>query len=187
MLEDLEEQCSSLLYAFLDSLKLDDVNIVMKEIKRVLAWTDEREEDAHIWQAGFAVLYQQMSTLLNLVPQTRQAFVASLIDRIHLELSDQIQRRTTRSMIEHMDMMSQLGLMTAELLTAMNISESTEILTRHISKIGIKNLLVALYDNDSEDFTSQATILFTAGLAGVGNGQRISNTQISHIRDLSGG
>lgn len=172
LIEDLQGQCSSFLDAFLSSLKDQQVAPMMREIKRVLAWTDERGEDAHIWQAGIAVLYQKMNTLLSLVPQTSQAFVESLIDRIHLEISDQIQRRTTRSMIEHMDMMSQLGLMTAELLTAMNISESADILTRHLPKVGIRNLLVALYDHDREDYTSQGTILFTSGLSVTGNGQR---------------
>ena len=165
LLEDLEEQCSAFLEAFLDSLKFQDPNIIMREVKRVLVWTDERDEDAHIWQAGITILYQKMNTLLNLIPQAKETFVAGLIDRVHLELSDQIQRRTTRAMIEHMDMMSQLGLMTAELLTALNVSESTEILNRHLPKVGIKNVLVALYEDNGEDRTSQATILLTAGLA----------------------
>ena len=170
--EDLEEQCSSFLDAFLDSLRLQDANLSMREIKRVLTWTDERGEDAHLWQAGVAILYQKMSTLLNLVPDTSQSFITSLIDRVYLEISDQIQRRTTLSMIEHMDMMSQLGLMTAELLTAMNVSESADILARHLPKVGIRNLLVALYDQDGEDDTSQGTILFTAGLSDRGKGQK---------------
>jgi len=172
LLEDLHEQCSSFLDALLDSLKFHDANFIMREVKKVLAWTDERDEDAHIWQAGMAILYQNTSSLHNLAPQISQTFIASLIDRVHLEISDQIQQRTTRAMIEHMDMMSQLGMMTAELLTAMNISESANILTRHLPKVGIRNLLVALYDNDGEDCTSQGTILFTAGLSGLGNGQR---------------
>jgi len=172
LLEDLQEQCASFLEAFLNSLRLQDANPILNEIKHVLAWTDERDEDAHIWQSGIATLYQKMNTLLNLAPEADQGFVTSLIDRVQLEISDQIQRRTTRSMIEHMDMMSQLGLMTAELLTAMNISESAEILTRHLPKVGIKNLLVALYNSNGEDHTSQATILFTAGLSSAVNGQR---------------
>lgn len=172
LLEDLEEQCTSFLEAFLESLSLRDASTIMKEIKRVLTWTDERDEDPHIWQAGVAILYQKTNTLLKLVPQADPMSVPSLIDRVHLEISDQIQRRTTRSMIEHMDMVSQLGLMTAELLTAMNISESADILTRHLPKVGIKNLLVALYDADDEERTSNGRILFTAGLSGTGNGQR---------------
>ena len=172
LLEDLQEKCNEFLEALLHSLRLQDANPILDEIKRVLTWTDERDEDAHIWQAGIAILYQKINTLLHLVPETKHGFTASLIDRVHLEISDQIQRRTTRSMIEHMDMMSQLGLMTAELLTAMNISESAEILTRHLPKVGIRNLLVALYDSDGEDHTSQATVLFTAGLSDSVNGQR---------------
>jgi len=172
LLEDLEAQCSSFLDAFLNSLRLQDANPILREIKRVLAWTDDRDEDAHIWQAGIAVLYQKMNTLLHLVPEANQGFVTSLIDRVHLEISDQIQRRTTRSMIRHLDMTSQLGLMTAELLAALNITESAEILTRHLPKVGIRNLLAALYDHDGEDRTSQATVLFTAGLSAAVNGKR---------------
>jgi signal transduction histidine kinase/DNA-binding LacI/PurR family transcriptional regulator/CheY-like chemotaxis protein len=165
LLEDLQQQCSTFLDASLNSLRLRDIGPILTEIKRVLTWTDERGEDAHIWQAGIAMLYQQMNTLMKLVPDAEQGFVTSLIDRVQIEISDQIQRRTTRSMIEHMDMMAQLGLMTAELLTAMNVSESAEILTRHLPKVGIKNVLVALYENDGEDSTSHATVLFTAGLS----------------------
>src|SRR5215211_807163 len=172
LLEDLQEQCSSFLNAFLHSLRLRSTSPILSAIKQVLAWTDERDEDAHIWQAGIAILYQQLNTLLKLVPEAEQGFVTSLIDRVHLEISDQIQRRTTRSMIEHMDMMAQLGLMTAELLTAMNISESAEILTRHLPKVGIKNIVVAFYDIDGEDRTSVATILLTAGLSMERNGLR---------------
>jgi len=172
LIEDLQEQCSFFIGAFLNSLRLRDTSLILNAIKQVLTWTDERDEDAHIWQAGIAVLYQQTNTLLKLVPDAEQGFAVSLIDRVHLEISDQIQRRTTRSMIEHMDMMSQLGLMTAELLTAMNISQSAEILTRHLPKVGIKNVLVALYDAEGDDHTSQATVLFTAGLSASINGQR---------------
>jgi len=185
LLDDLEEQCSSFLKAVMDSLRLQDSDVIMREIKRMLAWTDERDEDPHIWQSGATLLYQQMNTLLKLIPQTNQMVVASLIDSVHLEISDQIQRRTTRSMIEHMDMVSQLGLMTAELLTAMNISESANILTRHLPKVGIKNLLVALYDNDGEDHTSQGRILFTAGLPGPHLGQRFETRKfpVNNIYD----
>ncbi len=172
LLEDLQGQCSSFLEAFLRSIRLQDAGPILVAIQQVLAWTDDRGEDAHIWQSGIAVLHQQMNTLLKLVPEAEQGFVTDLINRIQLEISDQVQRRTTRSMIEHMDMMSQLGLMTAELLTAMNISESAEILSRHLPKVGIRNLLVAVYDSTGEDRTSQATILFTAGLSGDLHGQR---------------
>lgn len=183
LVEDLQAQCSAFLDAFLGSLKQQDPSLIIKEINRVLAWTDERGEDAHIWQSGMATLYQKTSTLLTLVPETSQSFIGSLIDRVQLEISDQIQRRTTRSLIEHMDMMSQLGSMTAELLTAMNVAESADILTQHLPKVGIKNLAVVLYVNDGEDCTSKGRVLFTAGLPQPNSGQ-IFETRKFPIDDL---
>ena len=170
--EDLQRQCTSFLTALLDSLRVQDAKVIMAEVKRVLAWTDERDEDPHIWQTGLAVLSQKANALLQLAPQAEQNFLTNLIDRIQLEISDQIQRRTTRSLLEHMDMMSQLGMVTAEMLTAMSIPDIAEILARHLPKVGIENILVAVYDEDSEDRTSRAAILLTAGLSGVVNGQK---------------
>lgn len=164
LLEDLQSQCTSFLNAVLESLRDQNAKVIMQEVKRVLAWTDESDEDPHIWQTGLAVLYQRVTALHQLVPDAEQIFVTSLLDRIRLEISDQIQRRTTRSMLAHMDMMSQLGLVTAEMLTAMSIPDLAEILARRLPNVGIENILVAVYDEDSEDHTSTASILLTAGL-----------------------
>ena len=43
-----------------------------------------------------------------------------------------------------------MGLMTAELLTAMNIPDTAQILLQHLPKIGIRNTLAVLY-KDSQD------------------------------------
>lgn len=172
LLEDLQQQCSFFLDTLRQSLQAQNAELSLKAVKQVLMWTDERGEDAHIWQSGVAILGQQLNSLLKLAPDAEAGFVINLINRVQLEISDQVQRRTTRSMIEHLDMMAQLGLMTAELLTAMNISQSAEILTRHLPKVGIKNILIAVYDSDGEDSTSHATILFSAGLSAAINGQK---------------
>jgi DNA-binding LacI/PurR family transcriptional regulator len=50
LIEDLQGQCSSFLDAFLDSLQSQNAKSILSEMKRVLAWTDARDEDAHIWQ-----------------------------------------------------------------------------------------------------------------------------------------
>ena len=182
LLEDLQAQCISFLNALLQSLRIQDAKVIMQEVKRVLAWTDERDEDPHIWQTGLAVLYQKVNVLLQLVPQAEQIFLTNLIDRIRLEISNQIQRRTTRSMLEHMDMMSQLGMVTAEMLTAMSIPEIADILARHLPKVGIENILVAVYNEDSEDRTSRASILLTAGLSGILNGHKFETRKFPALK-----
>lgn len=178
LLEDLESQSASFLNAFAKSLEHEDAEPVITEVGRLLTWTDERGEDAHVWQAGTAVLYQKMNALISLASGRNQAFAASLLDHVRLEISDQIQRQTTRSMLEHMDMMAQLGLMTAELLAAMDITEAAEILTRHLPSVGIKNALVALYEPDGEDKVSRGVVLFGAGLSASHNGQHFESRKI---------
>src|SRR6266498_6167395 len=182
LFEDLQAQCTSFLNSLLESLRNQDAKVIMQEVRRVLAWTDERDEDPHIWQTGLAVLYQKINALFQLVPQAEQIFLINLIDRIRLEISNQIQRRTTRSMLEHMDMMSQLGMVTAEMLTAMSIPEIAEILARHLAKVGIENILVAIYDENSEDRTSRASILFTSGLSDVPNGQKFETRKFPELK-----
>jgi signal transduction histidine kinase/CheY-like chemotaxis protein len=182
LFEDLQSQWISFLNAFLESLREQDTKVIMQEIKRVLAWTGERDEDPHILQTGLAVLYAKAAALLQLVPQAKQIFLINLIDRVRLEISDQIQRRTTRSMLEHMDMMAQLGMVTAEMLTATSVSEIAEILARHLPSVGIENILVAVYDQDSEDHISRATILLMAGLSGALNGQKFETRKFPALK-----
>ncbi len=175
LVEDLKEQCDHFLKAFIGSLKSQDTGILSQETERILAWTEEHGEDAHLWQAGTAVLYQKMNYLLGHVPEANQVFATGLLDRARLEISDRIQRQTTRSMLEKMDMTSQLGLMTAELLTALNINESASILDRHLSKVGIQNVLVALYEPQGDDRVAQAKVLLSAGLPSENEGRQFES------------
>jgi signal transduction histidine kinase/DNA-binding LacI/PurR family transcriptional regulator/DNA-binding response OmpR family regulator len=163
MLPDLKKQSRVLLDAMAASLQKTSFYPVLTAMDEVLLWTEEHGEDAHVWQAGTGVLLQRMNTLVSLAPDVESTFAASLIDRVRLEISDQIQRQTTRSMIGYMDMMAQLGQLTAELLSAMSIEQSAEILTRHLPQVGIKNALVALYETGNEDPTAQGKVLFGAG------------------------
>ncbi len=172
LVEEVEAQCKRFLAAFLESLKTQDVRLTLDEIRRVLAWVEERGEDAHIWQSGADFISQNLSALLKLAPGASPAFAAGLLDRLRLPVSDQIQRQTTRTMLAHMDMTSQLGLMTAELLTALNVAESAEILAKHLPQVGIKNALVALYQASEEDEVAQGVVLISAGLPASNNGRR---------------
>ncbi|MBI9050627.1 MAG: substrate-binding domain-containing protein [Anaerolineaceae bacterium] len=163
MLADLEEQSVIMLQALSESLTTQNANHILNAMDQALLWTEERGEDAHVWQAGTAILLQRRNAMITLAPDVDPSFAASLIDRVRLQISDQIQRQTTHSMLGYMDMMAQLGQLTAELLSAMSIEQSAEILSRHLALVGIKNALVALYEIDQEDPTAQGKVLFGAG------------------------
>lgn len=168
--EELETQSAAFLQAFTASLNQRNENLLLAEIERALDWTEARGEDAHIWQAATGHLLPKWDALLGLAPTVDAAFAARLLDRARLEIGDQIQRQTTRSMLGHLDMSAQLGQLTAELLAAMNIEQSAEILSRHLPRVGIRNALVALYESDGEESTSGGVVLFGAGMSASYNG-----------------
>ncbi|PWH13797.1 MAG: ATPase, partial [Anaerolineae bacterium] len=167
--EELQNQTASFLNHFAESLLRHEVAPFLEELSRALAWTEQRGEDAHLWQAAAGVLLQKLNTL----PQASDSeFAMRLLDRARLEISDHIQRQTTRSMLSHLDMSAQLGQLTAELLSAMNIDQSAEILTRHLPRVGIQSALVALYELNGEELADNAVVLFVAGMPTAYNGLR---------------
>jgi signal transduction histidine kinase/DNA-binding response OmpR family regulator len=165
---EIEAQCAAFVTALVDSLASQSADRVVAETQRALAWTEASGEDGQLWQAGLTYLYQNLGRVLSLAPGANSGLAAGLLDRLRLLIGEEIQRQTTRAMLAHMEMTAQLGLMTAELLAAMNVPESAEILARHLPLVGIQNALVALYQGPEEDRSAQARVLISAGLpAGV--------------------
>jgi hypothetical protein len=114
-LEELEAQAAAFLSAFAACLRQREARPLLAEIERALTWTEDRGDDAHLWQAATGILPQKLNTLLALAPAADPAFATSLLDRARLEISDKIQRQTTRSMLGHMDMsLGEPGLRGAE-------------------------------------------------------------------------
>ena len=176
-LAELEPQCAALVGALVDSLARQSADRALAETQRALAWTEANGEDGQLWQAGLTYLYQNLGRLLKLAPDANSGQAASLLDRLRLLIGDEIQRQTTRAMLAHMEMTAQLGLMTAELLAAMNVPESAEILARHLPLVGIQNALVALYQGPEEDRSAQAVVLISAGLPAGVDGRRFEPRQ----------
>ncbi len=160
---ELETQCGLFLDAYIHSLRDQNADDILVETERVLAWIEEHGEDAQIWQAGMAVLLNKVDALASLAQVTNPALALNLLNRTRIEISDQIQRQITRSLVSHLDMMAQLGQLTAEMLAAVNLDETAEILTRWLPRVGIKNALVALYAPDDEDQTQHSVVLFGTG------------------------
>jgi signal transduction histidine kinase/CheY-like chemotaxis protein len=181
--EEIEAQCTLFVAGLVESLTRQSADISVATTQRALAWTEARWEGGQLWQAGITYLYQNLDRLLQLTPRADPAFASGLLDRLRLQIGDQIQRQTTRALLAHMDLTAQLGLMTAELLTAMNVPESAEILARHLPLVGIQNALVALYQGPEEDESAQSVVLISAGLPSSVNGRRFEPRKFP-LRDI---
>lgn len=169
--EDLETHLADFLDAVIASLRNHDAAILHDAVDRLFQWTLERGEDAYIWQSATAILPQWLNAILALSSSTDLAFAVGLLDRARTEISDQIQRQSTSALLSYKDRVAQLGQLTGELLSAVNIDQSADILARHLPQIGIRSALVALYEGGQEPAPA-GVVLFGAGFAAGFSGLR---------------
>lgn len=163
-MDDLRHQTDQFLRGFSQSLVTRNPDPFLAAVNRIFNWTSEHREGYHIWRKATAVILRNLPGILERYPDSSPVFAAGLLDRVLLEISDLTQKQTTASMLEYMGMTAQLGRLTAEMLSAMSIDQTAEILTRHLPRLGIENALVAVYDTANEDQTASGTILFGAGI-----------------------
>jgi hypothetical protein len=107
MVDELEDRCRLIVHALRESIERADERPLHDAVTRLLAETESRGEDAHVWQAAVSALYARSSLFLERVPAVDQRWFLGLLDHARLEISEQVQRRTTHALLEHVDMMSQ--------------------------------------------------------------------------------
>jgi signal transduction histidine kinase/DNA-binding LacI/PurR family transcriptional regulator/DNA-binding response OmpR family regulator len=176
-LDQLEEQCQRIVAALAASVDDGDERPLHEEVARLLARTEERAEDPHVWQSAISALYRRSTVLLALAGRDRQGWLIGLLDHARLEVSEQVQRQTTRALLEHMDMMTELGLLTARLPSALELAESTAILAEHLPRLGVERFLVATYVDDEEDPGATSEVLLSTGLGGDRRGLRFPSRE----------
>ncbi|GIV64024.1 MAG: ATPase [Bellilinea sp.] len=164
-IEELQNFASRFIEAFLQSCLQRSSDPLLTTVEQAIQWSEQHEEDPRIWQAGTAAMLQNLETLTKAETLIDPLLAAFYLDRARQEISDHIQKQATRAMVRYIQMMSQLGQLTAEMLSAVNIEQIAEILSRQLPKVGINNALVALYDAANEDPTAKGTVLFTAGFS----------------------
>lgn len=154
---------AQLLARVLESCRRRTCEPILDGIEKGIQWAEAHDEDICICQAATSVLLENLNSLVAIDTDLDPTYASLCIDRARQELSERIQQQAVRSMVRYTQMTSQLGQYTAEILSAMSIEQTAEILTRHLPQVGIKNALVALYDAASEDLTSQGRVLLSAG------------------------
>jgi signal transduction histidine kinase/DNA-binding response OmpR family regulator len=163
-LEEVEQLCLKLLQAFSSSLEHHAPQPFDGALQQLFDWLDAQNEEANAWHAAFSTLRGALSEVLASLPQATLAFATALIDRARLELAEQVQRQATDTLLRHMDMSNRLGLMTSQLLTMLDATESANVLAYHLPQLGLQHVLVASYEVHDDDPFSQATVVLDAGL-----------------------
>ncbi len=164
---ELAEQSRSLVEALWRSLLEADERPLRDQIASLLAATESRGEDPYAWQSALSELYRCSSLLVDESRGIREAGVRALLDRARIDVGDHIQRAMTRSLLDHMDMLSHLGLLTSRLLAATDEAQLARVLEADLPRTGISHFLVALYrgSDDEDDRVARSEIAMAVGLA----------------------
>ncbi|MBN1230922.1 MAG: substrate-binding domain-containing protein [Anaerolineales bacterium] len=152
------------LISFSNSVKSREGYEFIQTISRLLTWCEKHDEDAILWQSGLEYLTRYYQSLVNDLTPDSEHFIQELLEKARTLVSDEIQRQKSVALLGYMDSMSQLGQLTTEMLSVMDISEGTNILNRHIPQMGIKSILLILYHLDNDDPKAKSEILLSTGL-----------------------
>lgn len=143
-------------------------------LQRLVEWVEAQGEEAYAWHAAFSTLRRGLPNLLSVQEGTQPGFADTLVDRARLVITEIAQRQANDTLLRHMETSNRLGLMTSQLLAALDISDTTSILAQHLPQLGFQHALVALYAPREDDPLSHYTILLGAGL-----GERMAGPQFS--------
>ena len=164
--EEIESLCLDLVRAFVASLASHVPAQFDLALQHLFDWIESHGEDAYAWHTALSTLRRGLPGLLSADSSTDLVFADTLVDRARLVVAEIAQRQATDTLLRHMDTSNRLGLMTSQLLAAMDLSDSTSILEQHLPQLGIQHALVVLYSAHDDDPLSNGTILLGMNLPG---------------------
>lgn len=190
---DVEANCQLLLERFIESLDEDidrQGSTAFDETLHGILHRSESIEDMDAWGGAIAELRRVLPTVLTAL-QTPAMFPQPemLLNRAQLTISDQSRQLAMRGLIQHMVMADQLGMLTAQLLAALDESQVEATLIKHLPYVQIRNMLVARFapqDNDPDDPVALSDVLFCHGLSKNVAGERFV-TRLFPPRDFYAG
>ena len=162
--EEIAGYCLVLVRAFTSSLCTSDTTPFDLALQKLFDWLERHDEDTQTWQAAISTLRRGLSALQPAINPAGLAWADRLIDRARIELSEQVRRQATEALLRQMELSNRLGLMTSQLLAALDASSSANILAQHLPQLGIEHAVVSLYAPRDDDPWAISKVLLEAGL-----------------------
>jgi signal transduction histidine kinase/DNA-binding LacI/PurR family transcriptional regulator/CheY-like chemotaxis protein len=156
-----EEKCQSLsqnlVNAFLSGIQSGNNQIFIQMLDETLRLTTTNSDDPHIWQAALSLLEKWSSEQYG----TNLAFDSirnNLISEGRLKISLQVQRYHSQYVLDERWKASQLSLLTARLLNALDEQQIFDILANYLPSMDINTAILALSEAKEEDLVQTWTI-----------------------------
>jgi signal transduction histidine kinase/CheY-like chemotaxis protein len=175
--EEIVSLCLSAVKGFFLSLEQHELLPFDNAVKGIADWVELNNEDAYAWYPAFFILRDCLKRISSLIPDADLNLANSMVDRAQHVIVDMTQRQAAMALLRHMETSDRLGLMTSQLLAALEISSIADILANHLPQLGIQHALVAHYTHREDDPLSHATVLLNVGISESSLGDEFSTRQ----------
>jgi signal transduction histidine kinase/DNA-binding LacI/PurR family transcriptional regulator/AraC-like DNA-binding protein len=163
---ELEAMCHGIMTAFVTSVQGADVGPFEDAIVEMLRRVEALDEDAHAWHNAILELREHLPALLDTLGLPADHVLAyRLLDQARLEISERTRRQTTRALLSQMDVAAELGLMTTQLLGALDEAQIPAILSAHLPRVGLRHMLAGLFSPYDDDPVAHSTELLRYGMS----------------------
>ena len=157
--------CQNVVTAYFADVERPENTLFQQAIRAALRHGEALDDDAYAWHSALSVLEHALPTVSQtpLEPADLSRGHA-LLAQARQEVSERVRRQTTRALVHQMDITDRLGLMTAQLLNALDATQVAPILAEHLPRVGVKHLVLAQCAPVHDDPVAQSTVVLAYGL-----------------------
>jgi signal transduction histidine kinase/AraC-like DNA-binding protein len=173
---EMEAMCRDLVESFIASVQSGDDGSFVDTLLDVLRRVEALDDDAYAWHSALVTLKNELADLSPPLPAPTGVSAEELLDRAHQLVSERARRQAARTLLREENLATRLGLMTSQLLRALDTSQIPPIIAEHLPQLGVPHLLGALFVPDA-DPVARSEIILSYGLVRDSSGQRFSTRQ----------
>jgi signal transduction histidine kinase/DNA-binding LacI/PurR family transcriptional regulator/AraC-like DNA-binding protein len=153
-----EEECrlfgKRLVETFVSGRRESDWSAFQDALHEALKRTEERDDDAHLWQEAISILENGLDTDTSPLSSTAE----SILDEAREAISAKMQQQHRRYVIRERWTSSRLSLLTAELLIVLDDEQILGILRDHLPEMNIHTAMLVIFEPDEDDPLAWSTV-----------------------------
>jgi signal transduction histidine kinase/DNA-binding LacI/PurR family transcriptional regulator/AraC-like DNA-binding protein len=144
--------CQRLLASFVTSAARNEAAEFQHAFDALLQQVSGGSGDPHLWQVAISILGDAAPQLLEgwLQPAV-QKLARGLLDQARLAISASMWRQQRQIVVEQRRIADRMGLLTAQLLTALDETQVYQVLAQHLPEMGIHAAWVAEFVANNDD------------------------------------
>jgi signal transduction histidine kinase/AraC-like DNA-binding protein/ABC-type sugar transport system substrate-binding protein len=143
-----EDECAhmseQLMQAFTESIESDNVHAFQQGLEDILRQTAAAGNDVNLWQEAVSIL----ATTTDQTEKTPQ--LDTMLQRARLTISEYMERQHREYVVYQRWIANRLGLLTADLLTALDEPQVFGHLSKHLRQMNISTSLIGLFESDTD-------------------------------------